>query len=327
MVRSIFAQHARVLEQLEARFPSAAELLDKAREDRTACLAFLAQPGDAWAHVATSATPRHLPAKCGSPRRGKWALRNPTDLERHDLRQDLPFEGQLFLRAPFRRPPWVQFVESGTVDLLGVVPAPSASAVLFLEAADRWFAYVFGHGAALLRTERIEPDFGLKVALNSVAPDRLRSVDMHTMEELTLHTSRQLSRSSSQEAFGIDITRDVLRVVTGEPHDPAVARRITGRDGLAFADRLLFEDLGRKAEQFFSLFQRDDYREHFAWVDNLRWVKDAATIDRLDQMLLAPYGDPKPSSRTWHRLSRSSGARWKASPIPTRLQTRSHTPM
>ena len=57
LVRSIFAQpsreemeaqHARVVEQLEARFPAAAELLEAARED---ILAFQVLPAEHWRHA------------------------------------------------------------------------------------------------------------------------------------------------------------------------------------------------------------------------------------------------------------------------------------
>ncbi|MGH2572187.1 MAG: DUF6119 family protein [Actinomycetota bacterium] len=221
------------------------------------------------------------------------ALRAVSDGDFHELRQGLPFRGRLFVRARFGRPPWVGFVETGTTDVIGVASGVRAAAALFVEGADRLFAYLFGYGKSLLRPESIERDFGLKVTLNSVDPLRLRSVDVHTLEELTLHTSRQVSRGSSLDAFGLDVTRDVLRAVAGEPRDRNIARRLVGADMLGFAQQVEFAELGSKCEEMLELFGRTDYRDHFSWVDNLRTVKEDATISRLDEQLIKALQGPK----------------------------------
>ncbi|MEA2231579.1 MAG: hypothetical protein QOD83_1395 [Solirubrobacteraceae bacterium] len=87
----------------------------------------------------------------------------------------------------------------------------STSAALLVEADERLFALTFGHGRHLLEPEAIEQDFGLKVVLNTVEPTQLKSVDARTIDELTVHTRRDVSRDSSFSAFGLDPTRDLLR--------------------------------------------------------------------------------------------------------------------
>jgi Family of unknown function (DUF6119) len=103
-------------------------------------------------------------------------------------------------------------------DLGGLLTA-SSSAVLLIEAAQRHFAVTFGQGRHLLDPEAYEQDFGLKVVLNTVARDQLKSVDAKTIEETTLHTRRDVSRDSSFAAFGLDVSRDLLRAVTGTPQE------------------------------------------------------------------------------------------------------------
>jgi len=65
------------------------------------------------------------------------------------------------------------YVQGGLDNLF----AASAGAVLVLEAAERTFAITFGQGRHLLNTMAFETDFGLRVVLNSVMPDKLKSID------------------------------------------------------------------------------------------------------------------------------------------------------
>lgn len=215
------------------------------------------------------------------------AIRNASSLERFELKADLPFDGIVYLRtSDYRRPPWVPFVELGTAEGLGVLSSLSSSAVLFLSAANRKFAFVFGVGGrGMLRRDVIEPDFGLKVALNAVDPGRLRSIDVHTIEELTVHTRRQVSRASALDTFGIDVSRDLLRSVTGEPRDLEVAKRVSGADALALAAYVEFPQLGEKCQHLLDLHGAEDYKQHFAWIDHLRSVGDPDVIGDLDRAL------------------------------------------
>lgn len=93
----------------------------------------------------------------------------------------------------------------------------SASGVLIFEAAERFFAVTWGQGCHLLETDGFEQDFGLKVVLNTVAPDQLKSVDAKTIDETTVRTRRDVSRDSPFTAFELDPSRDLLRAVTGTP--------------------------------------------------------------------------------------------------------------
>src|SRR5205823_3272284 len=95
----------------------------------------------------------------------------------------------------------------------------SSSAVLLVEAKSRLFAVTFGQGRYMVQDEALERDFGLRVVLNTVAPDQLKSVDAKTIEDTTVHTRRDVSHESALSAFGFDISRDLLRAVTGTPVD------------------------------------------------------------------------------------------------------------
>jgi len=103
---------------------------------------------------------------------------------------------------------------------------------------DRIFALTFGYGRFLLNQEVLGHDFGLRVLVNMVGPDQLKTVDARSCEELTLHTRRDVSSESSLTAFEVDVSREVIRSMTGSPENDKLARRMTGADSLALNTRI-----------------------------------------------------------------------------------------
>ncbi len=187
---------------------------------------------------------------------------------------------------PPHRPSWARYVAPHTRADLSDLLTASASALLLIEAAERLFAVTFGQGRHLLDLESYEQDFGLKVVLNTVAPDQLKSVDAKTIEETTLHTRRDASRDSSFAAFGLDVSRDLLRAVTGTPQDETLAHRLTGSDALGIWTRAELPDLTALMKRLLTEYASEDYERHFDFVDFLRPEKRAARLRQLEQMLV-----------------------------------------
>jgi len=193
----------------------------------------------------------------------------------------------LFICSVAPHPPkWVGYLTGQLDEDLGPLFAASASAVLLFEAADRVLALTFGQGRHLLDPECYEQDFGLRVVLNTVAPDQLRSIDAKTTEELTLHTRRDVSRASSLPAFGLDISRDLIWAVTGIPEDATIGRRVSGADSLAVATRAQIPDLPGLGARFVAAYGADHYKRHFDFIDHLRPVRDRTVVGRLEGRLV-----------------------------------------
>jgi len=152
------------------------------------------------------------------------AVANPGRLKKHPLKSNAGIRGDLFVgQSRGKTPKWYEFVDQYVRPPLDPKLNQSVSGVLILEVGGRAFAATFGQaGRYYLKPDSWEPDFGLKVTLNAVNADQLRSVDLRTIEELTLSTRRQVSRASPLETFGLDVSRDLLRAVTGEPKDPVL---------------------------------------------------------------------------------------------------------
>lgn len=214
------------------------------------------------------------------------ALKTPNEAREHPWAAGLGMRGGLFLATTTPNPPrWVDFLEEGFSDL----PTLEGSAplgVLFIHADTRLFALTFGHGRHLLKPDSYELDFGLKVTLNTADASKLRSLDLRTFEELTVHTRRQVSRASPLTTFNVDVSRDMLRAFTGEPRDSTLAKRFTGKDALVINGPVRFSELAEKCTRILKEFQSDEYKKDFAWVDNIKAIRDRAVVDRLDARVL-----------------------------------------
>lgn len=183
-------------------------------------------------------------------------------------------------------PSWITYLARHTATELEGLFTASASAVLLIEASNRLFAVTFGQGRHLLNQDNVEQDFGLRVVLNTVAPDQLKSVDAKTIDETTVHTRRDVSRDSAFSAFGLDPSRDLLRALTGTPQDSTLAERLTGADALGIQTRAQVPELSGLAERLLTAFEAEDYKEHFDFIDHLRPEKSASRLAKLEEKLV-----------------------------------------
>jgi uncharacterized protein (TIGR04141 family) len=200
-------------------------------------------------------------------------------------------EPSLFIKSTLPHPPsWVSYLEPHVRGGLSNLYSASSGVVLVIEAAGRVFAITLGQGRHLLNTEAFESDFGLKVVLNAVMPNQLKSVDAKTVEENTLHTRRELSQSAAFSAFGLDVSRDLLRAVTGRPQDDSLGPWLTGSDTLGMPTRCAVPELPKLAERLLEVYESETYKEHFEFIDFLRPEKSPAVISDLEETLLEALG-------------------------------------
>ena len=94
------------------------------------------------------------------------------DASKMDLHQEI--NGVFYYKTSKEKiPRWVHFVELLTTERLGGVKTASASGLLLIKADRRYFAITFGYGRSLLDLSKIEYQFGLRVALNSIDHKRM----------------------------------------------------------------------------------------------------------------------------------------------------------
>jgi uncharacterized protein (TIGR04141 family) len=248
--------------------------------------------------------PRQPPTKTLTVFLGREGLAQPDDFIATDARQTatayplrpgLGFTGTLYI-PPTRRaiPGWVDFVNAGLTERLPRLTASGVSAALVIKHEGRLFSFTFGHGGrSLLAADSYELDFGLKVVLNRVDVRQLRSIDTKNFEDIVISTRKQTSRSSELGAFGLDISRDLVRGVVGDPTDKTYFKRIAGSDAAVFATTLEFADLGDICEELLNAYSSTEYRKNFVWVDRVKQVRDSALATALDDTLVTALRDGK----------------------------------
>lgn len=165
--------------------------------------------------------------------------------------------------------------------------ASGAGGVLFLPVDDRIFAICFGHIHMALEDEAFERQFGLKVTLNSVPRDGLRTLDLATPDAVTFQKRVQASKDSDVQDFGVDVLRDLARVAGGTPSEASFAKFVAGRDSLSITCKLASDDLLNKCEQILQVYRSNTYKQRFPWIDNMQVVRDRATLNALDRKLFA----------------------------------------
>ncbi|SEQ49051.1 sporadically distributed protein, TIGR04141 family [Pseudomonas sp. NFPP19] len=188
------------------------------------------------------------------------------------------FVGQLFTS----RPSWLGFLEEQAGPQPENLIASGAGGVLFLPTDDRIFAICFGHIHFALNDEAFERQFGLKVTLNSVPRDGLRTLDLATPDAVTFQKRVQASKDSDLQDFGVDVLRDLARVAGGTPSDVSFARFAAGRDTLSITCKLTSETLADKCEQVLAVYRSDTYKQRFPWIDNMQVVRIKETLATLD---------------------------------------------
>ena len=176
----------------------------------------------------------------------------------------------------------------------------SASAVLLIPGSEMWWAVTFGQGRHLLREGLYVEGFGLRVALNTLGDENLKSLDKETFDMIAGHARQQASREVGTAEFGLDIERDLLWAVTGSPRDRSFGQQLTGRDALIVSAHIDLDGLDSYLPRLYPAFIDTRYKEKFSWIDNIseadeeeRQLLDLELLDRLkarnfEQTWLAP---------------------------------------
>lgn len=164
----------------------------------------------------------------------------------------------------------------------------SKSALMFLPAGDRTLAICFGHVAHNLRDDSYEYDFGLRITLNCVDPQKLKNTDV--IEPGAARRQRtQVSVDSDLTFFDFESDSTVLRSLTGavKPEYSELLKNVTGSSNVRIASKVRVEDLAALGVELLALYELDDYRASFPEVQNVTPVRDPQQIAQLDEVLLS----------------------------------------
>jgi uncharacterized protein (TIGR04141 family) len=216
--------------------------------------------------------------------------------------------GTLYIRKPLSEtvPDWVNLVSANLANPSTATKwkNKSVSALLIRSVNDRQFAIAFGHGRHMLDPSVIEHRFGIKVALNSIEPTSISSIDRQTFDAAPKLSRTQTIKPAAVSDYGINTDQDLLRGVVGKvkpEFEKKLGSMIAGMDSLKTAvtaslheiDAVLEAALSRSASKDY-LASPDNRPSPFAWVDNLEAVSDPAMIEELDEALWDAFSSQSP---------------------------------
>lgn len=215
-------------------------------------------------------------------------LKKEDKVNSYDLDSKYKLDGKFYVRiSTDNKPVWHEFTENITGKSLDELMNRSSSAVLFIKNQDVIIAFTFGYGRFLIDTKYFVQDFGIKTALNTLKHDSLRSIDLHTLDDQSIQKRSQASRNSGVNAFGIDISKDVLRAVTGTAKNGINFKNISGADAVySFSVEINIEEIPDLVTKLFTHYNNDSYKVEFSWVDNIRKIKEKTRVDALDNKLI-----------------------------------------
>jgi uncharacterized protein (TIGR04141 family) len=162
----------------------------------------------------------------------------------------------------------------------------TASGVFLFRVERRIFAITFGFGRSLLKPDVSEKRFGLKVVLNRIGDNKLRTVDRKNFDTMQTHTITQMNRECEIADFGLDLRQILLRAVTGKPEDKDFASRFSGADGLNINCVVSLPTLIEKCRRIFEAYLSEEYRERFPGVDSINEIKDGILLTTLNNELI-----------------------------------------
>jgi uncharacterized protein (TIGR04141 family) len=195
----------------------------------------------------------------------------------------LPAGASLFVLDGVPKPPWWKNYFGIEKDLSQV----NKGALVFLPVTGRTFALSFGHVSHNLKEASYEYDFGLRVTLNSVDPDKLKNTD--TLEPGAARRQKtQVAVDSDLTYFDFDRDTKILKSLTGKAkaEHRDLMRHATGSSSLRISSPVAADKLADLCGKLLKLYLDNSYQTTFPDIENVTPVRDPALIGALDERLL-----------------------------------------
>lgn len=211
------------------------------------------------------------------------ALKEDHALDDQVVGEALPEGATLYILDNPAHPPWwksyFEIVEPLTQEQKG--------AVVFLPVGHRTFAITFGHVQHNLRDTAYEYDFGLRVTLNCLDPDKLKSTDI--LEPNGAKRRRtQLPVDSDLTYFDFDRDATILKSLTGKvrPEFKEFFKHATGASNIRISSDVTPEGLPQLCTKLLELYEDESYKTNFPDIQNISPVRDPIIKERLNAKLI-----------------------------------------
>lgn len=191
----------------------------------------------------------------------------------------LPYNCKAYIQTnKGKAPKWCDFIE-GFFDVRSLeLENQSSSFILLIKVSERMFAATFGHGHSAIDRTKLEPNFGLKVTLNSINPNQIDTMDTRNIDLVTKQRRTHVNVGSSVSQFEVNEMMDWVRFVSGKPSEQSFARKMAGADSLSITRDEKIERLGTLCEELLKSFGASEYKKQFGFIDYLRMLSKSDSL-------------------------------------------------
>ncbi|MCX8666292.1 TIGR04141 family sporadically distributed protein [Acetobacteraceae bacterium B3987] len=154
----------------------------------------------------------------------------------------------------------------------------------------------FGNGRHLLKNDSLEERFGLKVILNIIDPESLRSLDKTALGSASKRSREQVSKEGHLHEFGVDIEQDLLNSITASIDKKFLdevktktkinlSKTVSGRDTIMLSGDINIGNIKSILPLIISKFLEETI-EYFEWVNNVKEIRSKNREDELKNELI-----------------------------------------
>ncbi|TPM97705.1 DUF6119 family protein [Mesorhizobium sp. B2-1-3A] len=185
-----------------------------------------------------------------------------------------------------KNPPWLDFIneQMGDVPITFSSTSQSPNGLLLISVDKRLFAAVFGRSAVgYLNRKMLEPDFGIKTAMNMCGNEEIRQTRSQSNTITPTHIDRQATKPSDSFVFGLSEAED-LRYISAHIKGNRNTT-LQGRDSLTVKvigeEKLSWKKVIAQCQEFLGRFGARDYIALFPNYRNFQPAsdEDAAILD------------------------------------------------
>lgn len=220
----------------------------------------------------------------------KDAIKDNARYTEYDFNKNIKVKGKVLLGSTKENEPdWKSFIQEGINITLPSLNNTSNRAVIFFYIDKRYFAIPFGYGKHLIKEDSIDREFGLKTALNIINADKLLSIDKANIGDLSVLTKTQASKKGTPDYFNIDILKDLIRSITGEPTlvlSNEFGNVITGNEGIYISPKTNITKVPDILKKLKKEYHKTTYKTRFDWIDNIKNERDPSIIEKLKYKLI-----------------------------------------
>jgi uncharacterized protein (TIGR04141 family) len=213
-----------------------------------------------------------------------------------------------YKNSPQKTPNWASKIRPFCKEGKFNVSSSTCGAILLIrpKKIGRYFALCFGYGSSLLEPASIEEEFGLKVALNVLDHEKIKSIDLKNLDTVIQNIRIDNSKETDFGSFGADIERDVLNAVVGVRKNFEsfkYAEKISGKEAIKFSTEIEISELPNLCTDLMTIYGLKEYQKHFEWIDRVKVVrKDKKLLEALNKEMVSII-----QKRDWERI-------WLAAP-------------